>query len=189
MQPSNEDELVDMIATGIEHPGPAFIRYPRGAAAGVPLKEEPRPVPIGKAAVVREGSDVQIWALGPMVSEAEALASRVAEVSGLSVGVVNARFAKPIDSDLLRSQAAGCRLVVTLEDHVRTGGFGSAVLEDLADAGVAVPVERIGWPDRFVDHGDSDAKLRADHGLDPNSLFERVLARLEGVEAGGVPQV
>lgn len=189
MQPSNEDELVDMIATGIDHPGPAFIRYPRGAAAGVPLKEAPRPVPIGKAAVVRKGSDVQIWALGPMVSEAEALASRVAEVSGLSVGVVNARFAKPIDSDLLRSQAAGCRLVVTLEDHVRTGGFGSAVLEDLADAGVPVPVERIGWPDRFVDHGDSDAKLRADHGLDPNSLFERVLARLERVEAGGVPQV
>jgi len=134
---------------------------------------------VGKAAIVREGREIQIWALGPMIQEAESLASRLAEVSGWSVGVVNARFAKPIDSDLLRSQARQAQLFVTMEDHVRTGGFGSAVLEDLADAGFPTPVERIGWPDRFVEHGNSNTDLREAFGLDPASIFQQVSKRLE----------
>ncbi len=187
MQPADEDELADMIATGLAHPGPAFIRYPRGNGTGKPVKETPEVLPVGKAAVVRKGADVVIWALGPMVAEAETLASRIAEVTGLSVGVVNARFAKPIDSDLLRRQAADARLIVTMEDHVRNGGFGSAVLEDLSEAGITTPVQRIGWPDRFVDHGDSDKDLRAANGLDPASVFGEVSRRLEALSGKASP--
>ncbi len=181
MQPANEDELADMIATGLNHQGPAFIRYPRGNGIGVPVKDEPEILPLGKATVLRKGKEVQLWALGPMVAEAESLAPRIAEVTGLSVGVVNARFAKPLDSELLRRQATEADLVVTLEDHVRTGGFGSAVLEDLADARLPTPVERIGWPDQFVDHGNSNTDLRAANGLDPNSILERIVGRLESL--------
>jgi len=181
MQPADEDELADMVHTGLQIDGPAFIRYPRGAAAGVPVKEEPALLPVGRAEVRREGREVQIWALGPLVAEAETLASRLAEVTGASVGVVNARFAKPLDRELLAAQATEARLFVTLEDHVRTGGFGSALLETLADAGASRPVERIGWPDRYIDHGDSDKALRAAEGLDPESLFLSLRARLEAL--------
>ncbi|MGE9291290.1 MAG: 1-deoxy-D-xylulose-5-phosphate synthase [Puniceicoccales bacterium] len=183
MQPANEDELQDMIATGLQHAGPAFIRYPRGSGTGATIKKEPVPLSIGKAQVIRKGADVQIWALGPMIPEAESLASRIAEVTDLSVGVVNARFAKPIDSSLLQTQASAAKLIVTLEDHVRTGGFGSAVLEDLSDAGIMTPVERIGWPDQFVEHGDSNRDLRKAFGLDPNSIFDQVYHRLESIGA------
>jgi len=181
MQPANEDELKDMVATGLNHKGPAFIRYPRGSAVGVPIKDTPQLLEIGKAAVVREGGEVQIWALGPMVQDAIALANRLSEATDLSVGVVNARFAKPLDSALLREQAREARLIVTMEDHVRTGGFGTAVLEDLSDAGVSTPVERIGWPDMFVEHGNSNKDLREACGLDPDHLFSQVSKRLEEV--------
>ncbi len=185
MQPCDEDELKDMVATGLHHQGPAFIRYPRGSGIGVPIKEAPELLEIGKAKIVRPGLDVQIWALGPMVQEAESLASRIAEVSGLSAGVVNARFAKPIDTKLLREQASSAKLIITMEDHVRTGGFGTAVLEDLADAGIPTPIERIGWPDQFVEHGNSNKDLRKAFGLDPASIFTRVSQRLETI---GLPQ-
>jgi len=184
MQPCDEDELADMIATGLAHEGPAFIRYPRGNGIGTPIKEEPEILTIGEAAIVREGSDIQIWALGPMIQEAEAIASRLAEVTGMSAGVVNARFAKPLDSKLLKKQAGVAKLIVTMEDHVRTGGFGSAVLEELADSGISIPVERIGWPDQFVEHGDSDESLRKRNGLDPATIFQTVHRRLEGLLAG-----
>ena len=183
MQPQNEDELTDMVATGLQHQGPAFIRYPRGSGTGVPIKKEPKILEIGKAEVIRPGQDVQIWALGTMISEAETLASRIAEISDLSVGVVNARFAKPIDSALLQEQAKSAKLIVTLEDHVRTGGFGTAVLEDLSDAGIPTPVERIGWPDQFIEHGNSNKDLRQAFGLDPQSIFDRVNQRLEAIGA------
>ncbi len=179
MQPRNEDELADMIATGLAHEGPAFIRYPRGCGTGVPVKDAPAVLPLGKAEIIRKGVDIQIWALGPMIPEAENLASRIAEVSDLTVGVVNARFAKPIDSELLREQAAQAQLIVTMEDHVRTGGFGSAVMEDLSNAEITTPVERIGWPDEFVEHGDSDKDLRKRFGLDPSSIFNRVHLRID----------
>lgn len=189
MQPANEDELADMIATGIHHQGPAFIRYPRGNGVGVPIKEKPATLPLGKARIVRKGKEVQLWALGPMVAEAESIAPRIAEVTGSSVGVVNARFAKPLDSELLRQQAREASLIVTLEDHVRTGGFGSAVLEDLADAGIPTPVERIGWPDQFVEHGDSDKDLRAANGLDSNSIFNRITTRVQTLNPGVVGEM
>ncbi|MDF9826186.1 1-deoxy-D-xylulose-5-phosphate synthase [Ereboglobus sp. PH5-10] len=178
MQPKDEDELVDMMHTALTANAPMFIRYPRGAAQGVPVKAEPSALPVGKAEVLREGAHAMIWALGTMVGDALALSDRLALENNLSVGVVNARFAKPLDSELLLAHAAKAPLLVTMEDHVITGGFGGAVLETLQQAGVTTPVECIGWPDAFVEHGTDAATLRAAHGLSPEAMRDRVLRAL-----------
>lgn len=177
MQPKDEDELVDMLHTGLELNAPAFIRYPRGAGAGVVMKSKPSALPIGQAEVLRQGSNIMIWALGPMVQDALDLAERLEAQENLSVGVVNARFVKPLDRALLLSHAACIPLLVTMEDHVLAGGFGSAVLEVLQEADCSTAVERIGWPDRFVEHGSSTEALRALHGLAPDDIYRRVLGR------------
>jgi 1-deoxy-D-xylulose-5-phosphate synthase len=177
MQPKDEDELVDMLHTSLHHAGPAFIRYPRGAGTGVKIKSAPAPVAIGHAEVLREGSNIMIWALGSMVQDALKLAARLAEEEHLSVGVVNARFVKPLDRALLLSHAACIPLLVTMEDHVLAGGFGSAVLEALHEADCPVAVERIGWPDKFVEHGSSVEILRASCGLTAADMYRRVLDR------------
>jgi len=178
-----------MLHTSLRLNGPAFIRYPRGAGLGVKIKEQPSELAIGHAEVLREGSNIVIWALGPMVADALRLASRLAAEEHLSVGVVNARFVKPLDRTLLLSQAAVVPLLVTMEDHVLAGGFGSAVLEALQEGECQVAVERIGWPDKFVEHGSGVDTLRAAHGLAPDDLYRRVLDRWrnlsnERVEAG-----
>lgn len=175
MQPKDEDELVDMLHTSLQINGPAFIRYPRGAGQGVTIKETPATLPIGKAEPLREGTDIMIWALGPMIPEALKLSDRLNSENGLSVGVVNARFAKPLDQDLLLEHAASVSLLVTMEDHVITGGFGSAVLETLQFANSKTDLERIGWPDSFVEHGSSIEILRANYGLSPEDIHARVL--------------
>ena len=177
MQPKDEDELVDMLHTSLQLDGPGFIRYPRGAGEGTPIKSRPATLPVGKAEVVREGDQIMIWALGPMVAEALALAEKLAAEEGLSVGVVNARFAKPLDRELLLRHAAKVSLLVTMEDHVVTGGFGTAVLEALQEAGNRTALERIGWPDTFVEHGSSVEILRAAHGLSPAAIESRILQR------------
>jgi 1-deoxy-D-xylulose-5-phosphate synthase len=174
MAPANEDELVDMIYTGLQHNGPAFIRYPRGAAVGVPIKETAKSLPLGKAMMVREGSDVVIWSIGTMLADALLLAERLQREDGLSVGVVNARFVKPLDIDMLAQTAAGAKLLVTMEDHVLQGGFGSAVLEALNELQLQVPLKRIGWPDQFVGHGSSVKDLRAPLGLDEAGVVAQV---------------
>jgi 1-deoxy-D-xylulose-5-phosphate synthase len=177
MQPKDEDELVDMLLTGLTHPGPTFVRYPRGAGTGAKIKPQPAALPIGHAEVLREGSNIMIWALGKMVQDAHQLANRLATEEHLSVGVVNARFAKPLDRALLLSHAACIPLLVTMEDHVLAGGFGSAVLEALHEADCPVAVERLGWPDRFVEHGTNVEALRAAYGLAPDDMYRRVLDR------------
>jgi len=177
MQPRNEDELVDMLHTSLQLGSPAFIRYPRGAALGVKIKDTPALLPVGHAEVLKEGSNIMLWALGPMVTDALKLAARLEQEENISVGVVNARFVKPLDRTLLLSHAACIPLLVTLEDHVVTGGFGSAVIEVLQEADCPVPVERIGWPDRFIEHGSNAEILRAAHGLAPDDIYRRVLAR------------
>jgi 1-deoxy-D-xylulose-5-phosphate synthase len=181
MQPKDEDELVDMLHTAIEHQGPAFIRYPRGPAIGVKIKDKPVTLPIGQAEVLREGRDIIIWALGPMLQDAAKLADKLAAEHGVSVGIVNARFAKPLDVELLREQARTVKLIVTMEDHVIMGGFGSGVLEALNEAGLSTPVERIGWPDNFVAHGSSAAELRAQNGLSPQEIEDKVLRRWKAI--------
>ncbi len=189
MQPKDEDELVDMLHTSLQLGGPAFVRYPRGAARGVPIKAQPTAIPVGQAEILRPGSNLMIWALGPMVHDALRIAERLATEEGLSCGVVNARFVKPLDRALLLSHAACMPLLVTMEDHVLSGGFGSAVLEELQEADCAVAVERIGWPDKFVEHGSNVEALRAAHGLSFEDMYRRVKERYhsrhtETVEAG-----
>jgi 1-deoxy-D-xylulose-5-phosphate synthase len=183
MQPKDEDELVDMLHTSLALGSPAFVRYPRGAGTGVKLKAEPATLPIGQAEVLRQGSNVMIWALGPMVADALRLAERLETEEGLSVGVVNARFVKPLDRTLLLSHAACIPLLVTMEDHVLTGGFGSAVLEVLQEASCPTAVERIGWPDKFIEHGTSVEGLRAAHGLAPDAIYRRVVDRWRHLHA------
>jgi 1-deoxy-D-xylulose-5-phosphate synthase len=136
--------------------------------------------------VVRDGSDIMLWALGSMVQDALKLADRLAAEEGISVGVVNARFVKPLDRPLLLSHATSVPLLVTLEDHVVVGGFGSAVIEALQEANCSVAVERLGWPDKFVEHGSSAEILRAAYGLSPDDMHRRVLARFRNLKAGHV---
>lgn len=174
MAPANEDELVDMMHTGLKHQGPAFIRYPRGAAEGVPIKATPTQLPIGKAQMVREGSDIVIWSAGTMLADAIALADQLEREDGLSVGIVNARFIKPMDESMLRETANSAKLLVTLEDHVIQGGFGSAILEALNVLDLQTPLKRIGWPDQFVGHASSVNDLRAPLGLDADGIIRQV---------------
>jgi 1-deoxy-D-xylulose-5-phosphate synthase len=177
MQPKDEDELVDMMHTSLQLAGPGFIRYPRGAGVGVKIKNTPTALPIGQAEVIRQGSNIMIWALGSMVQDALALAARLEAEENLSVGVVNARFVKPLDRTLLLSHAACIPLIVTMEDHVLAGGFGGAVLEVLQEADCQTAVERIGWPDKFVEHGTSQEILRASYGLSADDMYRRVIGR------------
>ena len=184
MQPRNEDELADMIATGLDMEAPAFIRYPRGSGDGTPIKNEPEVLEIGKAEVLEEGGDIALWAIGPMVEDALAMAKMLGE-QGITATVVNARFIKPLDARLLDAHAKEHALIVTMEDHVRNGGFGSAVLETLQDLDLHTPVQRIGWPDRFIDHGDSVQSLRSANGLSLENLESQVVEKFKRV--GGKP--
>jgi 1-deoxy-D-xylulose-5-phosphate synthase len=172
MDPKDEDELQDMMYTALQHEGPSAIRYPRGTGPGVPVKEVPHVLEIGKAEVLREGSDVAIFSLGGMLPEAERLASML-RAEGQSVAVINARFAKPVDSAAIARFGKRCGLLITMEDHVLAGGFGSAVLESLNEQSIDTPLVRVGWPDEFIEHGKVEA-LRAKHGLTAEAALERV---------------
>jgi 1-deoxy-D-xylulose-5-phosphate synthase len=176
MSPKDEDELADMMKTAFELPGPSAIRYPRGAVAGVTRKVEPRAIPLGKAEVLIDGSDVAILGLGPMVSMAKELAVRL-ECAGYSAAVINPRFVKPLDRGMLELYSRRVAAFVTFEDHVKMGGFGSAVIEALQEMGSAVPVVRIGWPDHFIEHGKIE-DLRAKYGLTVEQAQAQVLPLL-----------
>jgi 1-deoxy-D-xylulose-5-phosphate synthase len=176
MAPKDEDELADMMATALQLPGPSAIRYPRGVGPGVARKAEPQSIPVGKAEVLKDGSDVAILGLGPMTTLAEELAARL-EREGISAAVINPRFIKPLDREMLAEYAGRVAAFVTFEDHVKMGGFGSAVIEALGELGSAVPVVRIGWPDHFIEHGKVDA-LRAKYGLTVDEAQAQVLPLL-----------
>jgi 1-deoxy-D-xylulose-5-phosphate synthase len=164
MAPKDENELRHMLRTAIEHPGPAALRIPRGAAYGVPLEEEIKPLKIGEAELLREGSDVAILAFGARVAAALDAADRLQE-SGVRAAVLNARFAKPLDVRWIVDLASRCGAIVTVEDHAAMGGFGTSVLEVLAAAGIGVPARILGVPDRIIEHGSPDG-IRAELGLD-----------------------
>jgi 1-deoxy-D-xylulose-5-phosphate synthase len=169
MVPRDESELRRMMATALQHDGPIAFRYPRGAAAGVPLAPVSSPVPIGKAKVLAEGGDVALLAVGVSVGEAIKARALLAD-QGIQATVVDARFVKPIDTELLVDLARRIPRLVTVEENVRQGGFGSAVLEALNDAGIQhVAIERIGIPDTFVEHG-PQSLLRAKYGLDATAI-------------------
>jgi 1-deoxy-D-xylulose-5-phosphate synthase len=186
MQPRNEDELCDMLETALHTPHPTFIRYPRGSAEGVPVKSTPQVLPIGKAETLSQGNEVQLWALGNMVPVAQELADRL-NAAGISTGVTNARFVKPLDEESLKQDYERVSLLVTLEDHVLMGGFGSAVLEAIHNLKLPFkPIERIGWPDCFIGHASSVDELRAAHGLDIESLFSRIQQQVALLQSSSV---
>jgi 1-deoxy-D-xylulose-5-phosphate synthase len=176
MAPKDEDELADSLATALELPGPSAIRYPRGVGPGTALKAEPQAIPVGKAELLKDGSDVAILGLGPMTALATELAERL-EREGYSAAVINPRFVKPIDREMLAEYAERVAAFVTFEDHVLMGGFGSAVIEALEELGCLVPVVRIGWPDQFIEHGKVD-ELRAKYGLTVDAAEAQVLLLL-----------
>ncbi len=171
MVPKDEDELADMLYTAMLHEGPSAIRYPRGTGPGAKVKEQPVALEIGKAEVVANGHDIAVFGLGAMLPEAMRLAEML-RLEGFSTAVVNPRFAKPVDRQCVADFGGRCRLLITLEDHVLAGGFGSAVLETLNSLDLATPVVRIGWPDAFIEHGKVEA-LRAKYGLTAEAALEK----------------
>jgi 1-deoxy-D-xylulose-5-phosphate synthase len=179
MAPRDEAMLVHMLHTAVAHDGPAALRYPRGAGEGAKLPAKPKLIPIGTGEVLAEGERVALLGYGYGVAVAQEAAAILAG-HGLEVTVADARFAKPIDGRLAERLAREHDLVVTIEENVLPGGFGSAVLEHLEDAFAEGPAERarvlrIGLPDRYVTHG-KPALLRAEAGLTGESVAERVLA-------------
>ena len=181
MVPKDEDELADMMYTSMLHDGPSAIRYPRGAGPGVQVKQQPRALAIGVAEVIQDGHDVAIFGLGAMLPEAMRLAVML-EREGFSAAVINPRFAKPIDRECVAEYGRHCGLLVTLEDHVLAGGFGSAVLETLNELELAVPVVRVGWPDQFIEHGKVEA-LREKYGLTAEAALEKARPYLAAIDS------
>jgi 1-deoxy-D-xylulose-5-phosphate synthase len=179
-QPRDEAMLARMLASALTYPGPAVIRYPRDPGPAATPPESPEPVAIGTAEVLDQpaipGPAVWFWALGDMLALAREAAAKLQE-AGIATGLVDPRFIKPVDTGLLRRQAASARCFVTLENGVVTGGFGTAVREALAEAGVAVPSVAFGWPDAIIGQG-TTASLRQEHGLTADAIAATVLRRL-----------
>lgn len=177
MQPKDEDEFVDMLWTMAQlDDTPSAIRYPRGAGVGAKPKAEPELLEVGKAELVADGEDVALLGLGTMFEVAEK-AKALLEKQGLSVALINPRWIKPLDTAMIERFAKKVKVLCTLEDHVLHNGFGCGVIEHLHDAGIQTPVERIGWPDAFIEHG-SIPVLRAKHGLTAENAVAKVLSRL-----------
>jgi len=177
MAPKDENELRHMLKTAVEHPGPAALRYPRGSGVGVPLEPELKALPIGRAELLRDGEDVALLAYGPIAHQALEAADALAR-AGISAAVLNARFAKPLDRHRIVDLASRCGRVLTLEEGASLAGFGAAVLEALAVAGVRAQVKSLGIPDRLVEHGNPDT-LRTEYGLDAGGI-ERAARSLVG---------
>ena len=179
MDPKDEDELADMLYTAMQHDGPVAIRYPRGAGPGTSVKDVPRAVPIGKAELLQHGEQdhVAIIALGAMVPMAREIATKL-EGQGISAAVINARFAKPVDAEMIEFYARQGAAILTLEDHVLAGGFGSVVLETVNTLGLTTPVVRIGWPDHFIEHGKPD-DLRAKYGISVAAALDKLRPHLQ----------
>jgi len=181
MQPKDEEEFADMLWTmANHHDGPIAIRYPRGVGTGAQPKTKPKLLEIGKAEVLRHGSRVALIALGNMVEVAEEAALALEEL-GFSTAVINARWIKPLDTNMIEFFARGCDVLCTLEDHVLINGFGCGVMEHLAEQHITTPVVRVGWPDAFIEHG-AIPILREKHGLTAAAVVEKIRAVLDGAQ-------
>lgn len=181
MAPKDEAEMRNMLLTAIEHPGPAALRYPRGNGVGVDISSSPEKLEIGKAEILREGDDLAILAYGSMVTPSLEAAEELA-TDRIRPTVVNARFVKPIDADLIVSLAKKHRLIVTVEEAYLAGGFGSAVLEVLEenDLMTDLTVIRIGVSDEIVTHGDPK-RLLAKYGLDSAGIYQKAIDALRSI--------
>jgi len=174
MAPKDENELRHMLKTAVCHKGPAALRYPRGSGLGVPIDQEIKELEIGKGEVIKDGTDIAIFAYGHTVDRAMTV-SDMFEREGVSVAVINARFAKPVDKDLIVRYGKTARCLVTTEEHSLKGGFGSAVLEALQEEQVCtIPVKCIGLGDMVLEHG-APGKQRKDLKLDPEGMFETIM--------------
>jgi 1-deoxy-D-xylulose-5-phosphate synthase len=182
MSPKDEAELRDMMLTAIDHPAPAAIRYPRGNGFGVDISDAPKKLEIGKAEILRDGGEIAIVAYGSMVYPSVEAAKNLAK-DGIEATVINARFVKPLDAELILALAQSKRLIVTVEEAYLAGGFGSAVMELLEENSLLdkVKVVRMGVPDRIITHGDPKILL-AKFGLDADGIYTRVKETLEILE-------
>jgi 1-deoxy-D-xylulose-5-phosphate synthase len=172
MSPKDENELQHMLCTAVQYPGPAAVRFPRGAGFGVPLDPELKALRLGESELLRDGSDAVVVAIGSLVHPAVEAATELAS-EGLAVAVLNARFVKPLDASRIAALARRCSVLVTVEEHSGMGGFGSAVLETLSSAGLSLPTRCLAIPDRLMEHGDPQAQ-RAGLGLDSAGIARAV---------------
>ena len=177
MAPKDEDEFVDMLYTCLKHEGPSAIRYPRGCGPGAKIKDQPQLLEIGKGEITRHGSVVSLWGLGTLHPLAEETADLLLRHYNIHAEVVNPRFIKPLDRDLLRASASRCELICTFEDHVLNNGFGAAVICELSDMNMHIPVVRIGWPDQFIEHGKVEW-LREKYGVTARYAVQKIIEKL-----------
>ena len=180
MAPKDENELQHMLATAIEYPGPAAIRFPRGSGRGIALDPEIKPIPLGESELLRDGADAAILAIGSMVHPAMDAAVELA-ADGVACAVLNARFVKPLDRDRILALAERCRCLVTVEEHAAMGGFGSAILELLSREGLQTPLHVLGAPDELIEHGETPASL----GFSPADIQRAVVDLLDRRTASG----
>jgi len=182
MAPKDEDELVDMMFTATHQRHPTFIRYPRGAAEGVPISDQPKLLEIGKAEVIQNFASngkhkVALFGLGPMNTLARKAAAQLA-AEGFDCAVINPRFTKPLDAGTHEFFGRAADVIVTMEDHALMGGYGSAVLELFSEKSVTTPVVRIGWPDQFIEHASTQDELRRKYGLTVENIIAKVKAQI-----------
>jgi 1-deoxy-D-xylulose-5-phosphate synthase len=190
MAPKDEAEMRDMLLTAIEHPGPAALRYPRGNGVGVDISETPKQIEIGKGEILRDGiGEVAIIGYGSMVYPAIEAAERLEKDDLVEATVVNARFVKPLDEELIVDLAQNNSIILTVEEAYLAGGFGSAVMELLEAHGLAdkVKVIRMGVSDRIITHGDPKGLL-AEHGLNADGIYAKVKSALEDIEHQAKPK-
>ena len=183
--PKDEDELRHMLFTATEIGQPVAIRYARDLGLGVPISEDYRMMPLGKGEILEEGTEICLLAVGRMVSSALE-AAKILRERGVSASVVNMRFIKPIDEELISWAAEKHKLLVSVEENTVSGGFGSAVLESLVEMGYHMPFLRLGLPDRFMSHG-SMKRLLAEAGLDANGIAYSVNRKLDELKSGKKP--
>jgi 1-deoxy-D-xylulose-5-phosphate synthase len=178
MSPKDENELRHMLLTSVKRNGPTALRYPRGNGVGVSFDANLTTLPIGKGEIVRQGSNALIVAFGPIISNALKAADMLSGSHGVSCTVINARYAKPLDKELLAAELPKYPIVCTLEDHAIAGGFGSAVVEFANDEGLSLqsPVKRFGVQDTFVPHA-SQTEQHILNGFDAESIVTYILER------------
>ena len=187
MSPKDEDEFVDMLWTMAQYDdGPSAIRYPRGTGLGTVPKAEPQLLKIGEAELLHDGTDVGLISLGSMIDIAEATRQQLT-AQGYSVALLNARWIKPLDTAAIERLARRCKVLCTFEEHVLFNGFGAAVIEHLHSAGITTPVERIGWPDQFIEHGKVSI-LREKHGITPEAAVAKCQTHLPSPSRAPIAQ-
>ncbi|MBI4180350.1 MAG: 1-deoxy-D-xylulose-5-phosphate synthase, partial [Chloroflexi bacterium] len=186
--PKDENELQHLLYTAVKSAHPMAVRYPRSAGLGVPIDTELHELPIGKGEILRRGEDVTILAIGAMVAPALKAADELATI-GIEATVVNARFVKPLDAELIIDLTSRIKSLVTVEENTVIGGFGSSVLDLLQKSGISdVRVKNIGLPDEFIDQG-TPAILRSKYGLDAKGIAQQVLSLFPSLNANAVLKV